>query len=118
MLDIVFPLDSVITAIGMVKREVDALRMALAIMTAAIVIAITVMLILAGAIARLIGKHLTAKMPALSLLLLIGVMLVAEGLGQHIPKGYIYSAMASSVFVEPLNLRANKKRNASTQAPV
>jgi predicted tellurium resistance membrane protein TerC len=104
LLDIVFSLDSVITAIGMVDE--------VPIMIAAVIIAIAVMLLSAGAISNFVNRHPTVKMLALAFLLLIGVNLIAEGLGQHIEKGYIYFAMAFSVFVELLNLRA-KKTNSS-----
>ncbi|MDQ8006511.1 MAG: TerC family protein [Pedobacter sp.] len=101
ILDIVFSLDSVITAVGMADH--------IEIMIAAVVIAVIVMMISAGAISNFVNKHPTVKMLALSFLLLIGVSLLAEGLDQHIPKGYIYFAMAFSVLVEMLNLRM--KRN-------
>jgi predicted tellurium resistance membrane protein TerC len=97
LLDIVFSLDSVITAVGMVEE--------LPVMIAAVVIAVGIMLLAAGAINDFVSRHPTVKMLALSFLLLIGMSLVAEGLDQHIPKGYIYFAMAFSVFVELLNLR-------------
>ena len=97
LLDIVFSLDSVITAIGMAS--------ALGIMVIAVVIAVIFMMIFAGAISDFVQKRPTIKMLALSFLLLIGVTLIAEGLDQHIPKGYIYFAMAFSVFVEMLNLK-------------
>ncbi len=100
IIDVVFSLDSVITAVGMA----DDVR----IMITAIVIAIVTMMLTANAVARFIDAHPTVKMLALSFLLLIGVTLVAEGLDQHIPKGYIYSAMAFSLFVEMLNLRAHR----------
>jgi len=99
IIDVVFSLDSVITAVGMA----DDVR----IMITAIVIAIVVMMLTANAVARFIDAHPTVKMLALSFLLLIGVTLVAESLDQHIPKGYIYSAIAFSLFVEMLNLRAH-----------
>lgn len=101
ILDVVFSLDSVITAVGMAED--------VKIMITAIVIAIGVMMFTANAVARFIDAHPTVKMLALSFLLLIGVMLVAEALDQHIPKGYIYSAMAFSLFVEMLNLRAHRE---------
>ena len=104
LLDIVFSLDSVITAVGMVDE--------LAIMVAAVVVALIVMLAFAGKISGFVERHPTVKMLALAFLLLIGTTLIAEGLGQHIPKGYIYFAMAFSLFVEGLNLRARKKKNA------
>lgn len=97
VLDIVFSLDSVITAIGMTDR--------LGVMVAAVVAAVAVMMFLAGGISAFVHRHPTVRMLALSFLLLIGVTLVAEGLGQHIPKGYIYFAMAFSFFVELLNIR-------------
>ncbi len=97
LLDIVFSLDSVITAVGMVDQ--------IAVMVAAIVIAVGFMLVFAGPISGFVERHPTVKMLALSFLLLIGFALVAEGFGQHIPKGYIYFAMAFSLGVEMLNLR-------------
>ena len=101
LLDVVFSLDSVITAVGMV-REVG-------VMIAAVVIAVGFMLLFSAHISRFIERHPTLKMLALSFLLLIGVVLVADGFGQHINKGYIYFAMAFSVFVEVLNLRLRSK---------
>jgi predicted tellurium resistance membrane protein TerC len=100
LLDIVFSLDSVITAVGMVNQ--------IGIMVAAVLVAVIVMIGFAGAIGRFVERHPTVKMLALSFLLLIGMTLMAEGFDQHISKGYIYSAMAFSVFVEMLNLRAKK----------
>lgn len=100
ILDIVFSLDSVITAVGMAEH--------IEIMIAAVVIAVIIMMISAGAISDFVNKHPTVKMLALSFLLLIGVSLLAEGLDQHIPKGYIYFAMAFSVLVEMLNLKMKK----------
>lgn len=97
MLDVVFSLDSVITAVGMADQ--------LWVMVTAVIIAVIVMMIGATPISNFVERHPTVKMLALSFLLLIGVSLVAEGLGQHIPKGYIYFAMAFSVLVEVLNLR-------------
>jgi len=101
LLDIVFSLDSVITAIGMANE--------LAIMITAVVLAVLVMLFASGPISTFVHKHPTVKMLALSFLLLIGVTLVAEGWGAHIDKAYIYFAMAFSVFVELLNLRLRPK---------
>ncbi len=98
IMDMVFSLDSVITAVGLAE---DFMVMAIAI-----VLAIVVMMLAANAVARFVNEHPTVKMLALSFLLLLGMMLVAEGFGQHIPKGYIYFAMAFSIFVEALNLRA------------
>ncbi|MET0772611.1 MAG: TerC family protein [Candidatus Limnocylindrales bacterium] len=103
LLDIVFSLDSVITAVGMSNQ--------LPVMIAAVVIAVLVMLLASSAVSELIERHPTLKMLALSFLLLIGVVLVAEGLGQHIEKGYIYFAMAFSVLVEFLNIRASRKKH-------
>ena len=104
LLDMVFSLDSVITAVGMVSD--------LRIMIAAVVIAILFMMAFSGPIGRFVQKHPTVKMLALSFLLLIGVTLIAESLDQHIPRGYIYFAMAFSVFVEMLNLRLRKTKAA------
>ena len=101
MLDIVFSLDSVITAVGMVDE--------VWVMITAVVIAVGVMMVAAGPISRFVEKHPTIKILALSFLLLIGMSLVAESLDRHIPKGYIYFAMGFSVFVEALNLRMKKK---------
>lgn len=101
LLDIVFSLDSVITAVGMVDN--------IWIMIAAVVISIVAMMMFAGPIGAFVQRHPTIKMLALSFLLLIGVTLIAEGLHQHIPKGYIYFAMAFSVLVEILNMRLRKK---------
>ncbi len=100
LLDIVFSLDSVITAVGMVNE--------LGVMIAAVVVAVGFMMVFAGPIGGFVERHPTVKMLALSFLLMIGVALIAEGLDQHIPKGYIYFAMAFSVLVEMLNLRARK----------
>ena len=100
LLDIVFSLDSVITAIGMANQ--------LWVMITAVVLAVFFMLVASGSISRFVDRHPTVKMLALSFLLLIGVALVAEGFGTHIPKGYIYFAMAFSVLVEMLNLRLRK----------
>ncbi len=101
VLDIVFSLDSVITAVGMVDQ--------LSVMVAAVVIAVGFMLWFAEPVSAFVHRHPTIKMLALSFLLLIGVMLVAEGFHQHIPKGYIYFAMAFSLGVEMLNLRLRGK---------
>lgn len=101
LLDIVFSLDSVITAIGMSNR--------LGIMVAAIVIAVIFMTALAGPISLFVNRHPTVKMLALSFLLLIGVALIGDGLDMHIPKGYLYFAMAFSVFVEMLNLKIRRR---------
>ena len=101
LLDIVFSLDSIITAVGMVDEIV--------IMVVAVVLAVGVMLVFAGPIAGFVNRHPTVKMLALSFLLLIGLSLIGEGLDRHIPKGMIYFAMGFSVFVEMLNLRIRGK---------
>jgi len=101
MLDIVFSLDSVITAVGMVDE--------LAIMIIAVIVAAAVMIFAAGPLSEFVEKHPTIKMLALSFLLLIGFTLIVEGLHQHIPKGYIYFAMGFSVLVEMLNLRLRRR---------
>jgi len=103
-LDLVFSLDSVITAVGMAKR--------IEVMIAAVVIAVVVMLIFAGRVSSYIEHHPAIKMLALSFLLLIGVMLVAESFGQHVEHGYIYFAMAFSLGVELLNQRASRRHGA------
>jgi predicted tellurium resistance membrane protein TerC len=97
LLDIVFSLDSVITAVGMADQ--------LAVMVAAVMIAVAIMMVAATPIAGFVERHPTVKMLALSFLMLIGLSLLLEGFGQHIPKGYIYFAMGFSVFVEVVNLR-------------
>ncbi|HEX9253522.1 MAG TPA: TerC family protein [Ignavibacteriaceae bacterium] len=102
LLDIVFSLDSVITAIGMAND--------LAVMIIAVIIAVIFMMFFSGSISDFVENHPTIKILALSFLLLIGFTLVVEGLHQHIPKGYIYFAMAFSVFVEMLNLKMRKKK--------
>ncbi len=102
LLDVVFSLDSVITAVGMVDN--------VSIMIAAVVVAIIFMMAFSGKISGFVEKHPTVKMLALSFLLLIGVTLIVEGFDHHIPKGYIYFAMAFSVFVEMLNLRLRKSK--------
>jgi predicted tellurium resistance membrane protein TerC len=104
LLDIVFSLDSVITAVGMVEE--------IGVMISAVVVAIIFMMLFSGSISGFVSRHPTIKMLALSFLILIGVTLIAEGLDQHIPKGYIYFAMAFSVGVELLNLRARRVRDA------
>ena len=101
LLDIVFSLDSVITAVGMANH--------LGVMIAAVVVALGVMLLFAGAISDFVNRHPTLKMLALSFLILIGVTLVGEALGQHIPKGYIYFSMAFAFGVEMLNLKLRAK---------
>ena len=107
VIDIVFSLDSVITAVGMVEQ--------VSIMIGANIIALGIMLVAASPISNFVDRHPTVKMLALSFLVLIGTNLVAEGIGQHIPKGYTYFAMAFSVLVEMLNI---KVRSRSAKAPV
>ena len=104
LLDIVFSLDSVITAVGMADD--------LSIMVAAVIIAVAIMMFAARPVSAFVDAHPTVKVLALSFLLLIGCSLVAEGFGVHIPKGYVYFAMGFSVFVEMINLRAAKKGKA------
>jgi predicted tellurium resistance membrane protein TerC len=104
LLDIVFSLDSVITAVGMTDH--------LGVMITAVIVAVLGMMVFAGPIAEFVERHPTVKILALSFLLLIGVTLIAEGLDQHIPKGYIYFAMAFSVFVEMINLKVRPPRTA------
>ena len=107
LLDIVFSLDSVITAVGMVDE--------IGVMITAVVVAVLIMLVSSGPISNFVNRHPTVKILALSFLLLIGFTLVVEGLHQHIPKGYVYFAMGFSVFVEMLNLRL---RTPKTAVPV
>ena len=104
LLDIVFSLDSVITAVGMVDQ--------IAVMIVAVVVAVAVMMLFAGSISEFVERHPTIKMLALSFLLLIGVNLIGEGLGFHIPKGYTYFAMGFAVFVEMLNIKLRKPKSA------
>ena len=99
-LDIVFSLDSVITAVGMADD--------VSIMVAAVILSVAIMMVSAGPVSEFVSRHPTIKVLALSFLLLIGISLVADGLGLHIPKGYIYFAMGFSVFVEMINLRVRK----------
>jgi predicted tellurium resistance membrane protein TerC len=102
VLDVVFSLDSVITAVGMAEH--------LGVMAAAIVIAVAVMLVAADPLGRFVNAHLSVKILALSFLILVGVALIADGIGFHIPRGYLYFAVAFSAFVEFLNLRSTKSR--------
>jgi len=101
LVDMVFSLDSIITAVGMVDE--------LAVMVAAVILSVGMMMLFAGAIGRFVSAHPTIKMLALSFLVLVGVVLIAEGFGHHVPKGYVYFAMAFSVAVEMLNLRLRKR---------
>ena len=105
LLDVIFSLDSVITAVGMVDH--------VAVMIAAVMLAVAVMMFFAGMVSRFVERHPTIKMLALSFLLLIGVNLIGDGLGFHIPKGYTYFAMGFSVFVEMLNLKVRKRKRAA-----
>jgi predicted tellurium resistance membrane protein TerC len=102
LIDLVFSLDSIITAVGMVDE--------VGIMIAAVVVSVGLMMVFASAIGRFVSAHPTIKMLALAFLVLVGVVLIAEGFGHHVPKGYIYFAMAFSVAVEMLNLKMRKKR--------
>lgn len=101
LIDIVFSLDSIITAIGMVEQ--------ISVMVAAVMVSVGLMMVFARAIGEFVSAHPTIKMLALAFLVAIGVVLIAEGLGHHVPKGYIYSAMVFSVAVEMLNLRMRKR---------
>ncbi|HEX7000336.1 MAG TPA: TerC family protein [Trueperaceae bacterium] len=110
LLDIVFSIDSVVTAVGMADH--------LPVMIAAVVIAVGVMMLAAGPVSHFVESHPTVKMLALAFLIMIGISLLADGLGQHIPKGYIYFAMAFSVAVEFLNQRAARAARAGPRQPV
>jgi predicted tellurium resistance membrane protein TerC len=101
IIDIVFSLDSIITAIGMVNN--------LPVMAAAVVASVALMMVASAPIGEFVSAHPTVKMLALSFLMVVGVVLIAEGFGHHVPKGYIYSAMAFSVVVEMLNIRMRKR---------
>lgn len=107
-IDLIFSLDSVITAVGMVKE--------LEIMTAAIVIAVVIMLLASGPLSDFVSRHPTVKMLAMSFLLLVGMALLADGLGLHIPKGYLYFAMGFSVLVESLNLWVSARRRRARES--
>jgi predicted tellurium resistance membrane protein TerC len=106
VVDMVFSLDSIITAVGMVDR--------VEVMIAAVVISVALMMVFAGAIGRFVNEHPTIKMLALAFLVVVGVVLIAEGFDQHVPKGYIYFAMAFSVGVEMLNIRMRKRAKKPT----
>ena len=101
LIDMVFSLDSIITAVGMVEQ--------VTVMVAAVVTSVLLMMVFAGPIGRFVSKHPTVKMLALSFLVAIGVVLIAESFGTHVPKGYIYSAMLFSVMVEMLNIRLRRR---------
>ena len=109
VLDAVFSLDSIITAVGMVDE--------IWVMMAAVLISIAFMIAFAKAIGDFVDRHPTVKVLALSFLIMIGLVLIADGFGQHIPKGYVYSAMAFSVFVEMINLWIRKRSNAAAKQP-
>ena len=109
LLDVVFSLDSVITAVGMAEQ--------VSVMVMAVVIAVLIMMVAAGPVSRFVEGHPTVKMLALSFLLLIGVSLIADALAVHIPKGYIYFAMGFSVFVEMLNLTFRRRNPVSLRGP-
>jgi predicted tellurium resistance membrane protein TerC len=109
VIDLVFSLDSVITAVGMTNN--------VPVMIAAVIIAMAVMMLAAGPISAFVNRHPTIKMLALSFLILVGVMLVAEGFGQHVSKGYIYFAMAFSFAVEMLNIKIRTKRKLLEPSP-
>ena len=108
VVDMVFSLDSIITAIGMVDE--------LAVMIAAVVASVGLMLVFAGAIGRFVSDHPTIKMLALAFLVVVGVVLIAEGFDQHVPKGYVYFAMAFSVAVEMLNIRMRRRKSGQSVA--
>ena len=108
LLDLVFSLDSVITAVGMADR--------VEVMIAAVIVAVIVMIVFAGTVSRFIARHPSMKTLALAFLVLIGVLLVADGLGQHLPRGYVYFAMSFSLLVELINLRAASRRQPAEAA--
>ncbi len=107
IIDMVFSLDSIITAVGMVSN--------ITVMVAAVIASVMLMMLFSAAIGRFVSAHPTVKMLALAFLFVIGVVLVADGLGQHLPKGYVYFAMAFSVLVEALNIRMHRKKRAAVQ---
>lgn len=102
IIDLVFSLDSIITAVGMVDE--------IAVMVAAVVVAVALMMVFAGAIGRIVSAHPTIKMLALAFLFVVAVVLIADGSGHHVPKGYVYFAMAFSVAVEALNIRMRRRK--------
>ncbi|HUL92524.1 MAG TPA: TerC family protein [Burkholderiales bacterium] len=107
VIDIVFSLDSIVTAVGMVDH--------LAVMVAAVVASVALMMAFAGGVGRFVSAHPTVKMLALAFLFVVGVVLIADGFDHHIPKGYVYFAMAFSVAVEALNIRMRKKHGAPVE---
>ncbi|MEY4752125.1 MAG: hypothetical protein RIQ60_4339 [Pseudomonadota bacterium] len=108
VVDVIFSLDSIITAVGMVDD--------LPVMIAAVIISVALMMLFAGAIGRFVSNHPTIKMLALSFLVVVGVVLIAEGFGHHVPKGYIYFAMAFSLAVEMLNIRMRSRHRLKAKA--
>lgn len=108
LVDIVFSFDSILTAVGLAKEVL--------IMILAVILSMAIMIAFAGKVSDFVNRHQTVKMLALSFLIMIGMMLVAEGLGQHIPKGYVYFAMAFSLVVESLNLRLGRKKRLASDA--
>ena len=109
VIDLVFSLDSIITAVGMVDE--------VAVMIAAVIVSVALMMLFAGPIGRFVSAHPTIKMLALAFLVAIGVVLIAEGFGHHVPKGYVYSAMAFSLVVESLNIRMRKRAGSPGEPP-
>lgn len=110
VIDLVFSLDSIITAVGMVDE--------IAVMIAAVVVSVGMMMVFAGPIGRFVSAHPTIKMLALAFLVAVGVVLIAEGFGHHVPKGYVYSAMAFSLVVEMLNIRMRKRAAKPVEMPL
>lgn len=109
LIDLVFSIDSIVTAVGMAEH--------VEVMIAAVIVAVGIMFVASGPVAKFVSDHPTTKMLALAFLLLIGVSLVADGLGFHIPKGYIYAAMGFSVLVEAINIMAKQRRLARARKP-
>jgi predicted tellurium resistance membrane protein TerC len=109
VIDVIFSLDSIITAVGMVDQ--------LPVMISAVIVSVALMMVFAGAIGDFVSRHPTIKMLALSFLVVVGVVLIAEGFGHHVPKGYIYFAMAFSVTVEMLNIRMRARTRLKAKAP-
>lgn len=117
LMDIIFSLDSIITAVGMVSAEEDNYWVGIGVMVAAVIVAVIVMMVFAEPVSNFVKRNPTVKMLALSFLMLIGVMLVAEGIGTSINKGYIYFAMVFALLVEFLNLRTRSKERKSKTKP-
>ncbi len=110
IVDVIFSLDSIITAVGMVDR--------VAVMIAAVIASVALMMVFASSIGEFVSSHPTIKMLALSFLVVVGVVLIADGFGHHVPKGYIYFAMAFAVGVEMLNIRVRKRLISGPAAPL